>query len=544
MKHLKWLSPLILITVLVTLVGCSAQDPAEKWYSAGLIPGSSTSNNTIGDNISPFDKGGFKTLYITDNTSLLDFNGNPISLGGGGGVGPPGPAGPNNISTNTTTSLSGLLTGVSGNVSSIPLSGNTSLYLNQNGAWTVPADNDTITSGTPTNLTGVLAGVGGSVNGIDPTGQTGKVLYSDGTNASWQTVPTGGTLTYYFTGTNSTLTNGAALITTDKQMTYAPFSPITNIDAGQDANSDVILQTFATNSGIPNLAYIPAGQWLLHVHAAITAGSRFVTLYGVFREVADNGTNIGTIGTQTESSAQLTGVQTEYQLFMSTSNTYSMNSTASRIVVDVHAVFTNHPPNGTTTVRMQVGGTADSHIALPSATIDASNFVPYTGATADLNIGIHNFIRNGVVVAVSWRGAYDNATAYIVGDGVSYLGSSYICKLATTGHIPTDTTYWDVLASQGSAGSNGSNGSSIVWRGAWVSATSYSVLDAVSYGNSSYICKSATSGTTAPPSDATHWDSMALGSSFVTPTYVFGLRTPDIAKTPSNMTATYSKAIS
>ena len=51
-----------------------------------------------------------------------------------------------------------------------------------------------------------------------------------------------------------------------------------------------------------------------------------------------------------------------------------------------------------------------------------------------------------------WLGAYAGGTAYIIDDAVSYNNSSYICKLASTGNLPTNTTYWDVLAAQGAAG--------------------------------------------------------------------------------------------
>jgi hypothetical protein len=40
-----------------------------------------------------------------------------------------------------------------------------------------------------------------------------------------------------------------------------------------------------------------------------------------------------------------------------------------------------------------------------------------------------------------------------VDDAVSYNGSSYICKLASTGNLPTNTTYWDTLAEKGASGS-------------------------------------------------------------------------------------------
>jgi hypothetical protein len=54
--------------------------------------------------------------------------------------------------------------------------------------------------------------------------------------------------------------------------------------------------------------------------------------------------------------------------------------------------------------------------------------------------------------AVNWKGAYDNSTNYIIDDAVSYNGSSYICKLASIGNLPTNSTYWDLLAQKGTDG--------------------------------------------------------------------------------------------
>jgi hypothetical protein len=54
---------------------------------------------------------------------------------------------------------------------------------------------------------------------------------------------------------------------------------------------------------------------------------------------------------------------------------------------------------------------------------------------------------------LNWLGAYNSGTSYVIDDAVSYNGSSYICKLASTGNLPTNTTYWDILAEKGASGS-------------------------------------------------------------------------------------------
>jgi hypothetical protein len=61
--------------------------------------------------------------------------------------------------------------------------------------------------------------------------------------------------------------------------------------------------------------------------------------------------------------------------------------------------------------------------------------------------------------ALTWRGAYDNGTAYQPNDAVEYLGSSYICILDSTGNDPTNATYWSLLAAKGDVGETGSPGS-------------------------------------------------------------------------------------
>lgn len=57
-------------------------------------------------------------------------------------------------------------------------------------------------------------------------------------------------------------------------------------------------------------------------------------------------------------------------------------------------------------------------------------------------------------IKFNWQGAYSGSTAYSVDDVVSYNGSSYICKLASTGNLPTNTTYWDQMSQAGTDGTD------------------------------------------------------------------------------------------
>ena len=57
-------------------------------------------------------------------------------------------------------------------------------------------------------------------------------------------------------------------------------------------------------------------------------------------------------------------------------------------------------------------------------------------------------------IKFNWKGAYAGGTAYVVDDVVSYSGSTYVCKLASTGNLPTNGTYWDVMAQKGTDGTD------------------------------------------------------------------------------------------
>lgn len=55
-------------------------------------------------------------------------------------------------------------------------------------------------------------------------------------------------------------------------------------------------------------------------------------------------------------------------------------------------------------------------------------------------------LQINVPTGLTPEGEYSGSTAYVLGDLVSYQGSSYVALGNTTGNLPTDASNWQVVA--------------------------------------------------------------------------------------------------
>ena len=154
-------------------------------------------------------------------------------------------------------------------------------------------------------------------------------------------------------------------------------------------------------------------------------------------------------------------------------------------------------------------------------------------------------------VSMRLKGAWAASTAYVNDanyiDAVTYGGSLYLCKTSHTSGASWASTNWTLAASKGDKGATGEKGAtgaqgptgekgatgpqgptgekgatgpqgptgakgvSVRLKGAWAASTAYvndsSYLDMVTYGGSTYACK--TSHTSGTAWDATNWTLVA-----------------------------------
>lgn len=114
----------------------------------------------------------------------------------------------------------------------------------------------------------------------------------------------------------------------------------------------------------------------------------------------------------------------------------------------------------------------------------------------------------------SWCGDWNSGTIYYAGDSVFFSGQSYATTSRSSGYLPSNAGSWFITASQGGVGATGPSGAQgrgINWVGPWTGSGIYNSGDGVSYLGGSYICTSGFSGVTIPPSNDPPWSLIAKG---------------------------------
>jgi hypothetical protein len=98
-----------------------------------------------------------------------------------------------------------------------------------------------------------------------------------------------------------------------------------------------------------------------------------------------------------------------------------------------------------------------------------------------------------------WADSYNSSTEYELNDVVKYGGNAYVYTnaLATTGNLPTNTTYWKTMVE------------GINFLGVYSTGTAYKPGDSVTHGANLYLCENPSTGNTPP--NATYWSLIASG---------------------------------
>ena len=224
------------------------------------------------------------------------------------------------------------------------------------------------------NLTGLVLDSTGS------SGAPGYFLSSNGTSTFWNPMNFGGELNYFFSGVSSSIA-GNKLALSSPTSTQAVYT-----FAGLSSGTTTLL-SFITATNSPFLTSFPNGFVSTDLYGSKTAGTMTAQLYSIVSEVNSNGTLVKIIG-QTSLTNPLISGTTEQDVDFNVTSSYFFASTTSRLKISIVASVSGGGSNPT--VAVSIGNGTDSHLSLPSPTIDASNFVPYTGASQNLNLGTYS----------------------------------------------------------------------------------------------------------------------------------------------------------
>jgi len=304
------------------------------------------------------------------------------------------------------------------------------------------AKKDSTTNWTGDNtFNGIKINAGNYVTKIKGGAQTGNIVYTlpvstDGVAGyhlqylpsgalSWQPPELVGVQNYYY----STQT-----INSDYVM-YSSHSAVAEGSISKTITADVILGTWTTLSGYPTGDAIPAGTWDIHVHAVQTAGTKDCRLYGKIYLKASGG-SLTYLG-ETGKTKVLSDTEQAYDIMLQTG---VINLTAGDAILMVG----NAEPSGSGSdpqITIYFGSTKGSLLALPAPTIDVNNYIPYAGATKDVNLGAYNItaadIHNNYQLDLdtpNWKAADTdlldgrNYDAFVSTTGDTMNGSLFIEK--------------------------------------------------------------------------------------------------------------------
>lgn len=104
------------------------------------------------------------------------------------------------------------------------------------------------------------------------------------------------------------------------------------------------------------------------------------------------------------------------------------------------------------------------------------NVYAYTHALATTgNLPTNTTYWQFVVGGIDFKGVYSPSTAYKIGEAVSYGAIVYVAKANTTSNTPPNALYWEKIAE------------GVQYEGTWSSSTQYQKNDIIHYGGSAFI---------------------------------------------------------
>jgi len=179
----------------------------------------------------------------------------------------------------------------------------------------------------------------------------------------------------------------------NKTLSTSPNATEVTLSGSNLPDGSTLIGEWVTIPGVPNTEFIPPGNWHVHVVGEKTVGTKIVQFYYEIYKINKTGGN---------------------SVLLSTSG-YSDYVPTSRTSLDIYTYFEGTNLNLTDRLKVKgyayvsgggsapdvdayIQGASNTRIEIPIGSVSVENFVPYTGAIKNVDLGSYNLTLNGIFV--------------------------------------------------------------------------------------------------------------------------------------------------
>lgn len=154
------------------------------------------------------------------------------------------------------------------------------------------------------------------------------------------------------------------------------------------STTPTIIQSFITEAGYPNITVLPVGTIAIHIDITKASGNRIYMVYAAIYKRTTGGTET-LIATTGNSDPTSVNTLTSHDLTAYISAPVTLNAT-DRIVTKIYGSVNS----STASLTLSFDDNTSCGIQLPALPASASQFIPYTGATANVDLGTKTITAN------------------------------------------------------------------------------------------------------------------------------------------------------
>jgi hypothetical protein len=255
-----------------------------------------------------------------------------------------------------------------------------------------------------------------------------KFLSSVGTGSSaqaptWSDLPVAGNFIFV-------MANAASSVGGYYQMvSLSAYTPAALASVSQTVTtSPTLLASFATNVGFPNATTIPSGILTVHYETQKASGNNnYYTYFELYKRSA-GGTE--TLLLTSDNSSQLNVNTIIQQTVTALISSAIVTLATDRLVVKVYAQMVT----GSASVAIRFDDSTDARAILPALAADVTNFVPYTGAVSNVDLGSNSITASNFSGSSSGTNTGDQTITLsgdVTGSGTSGITASIAASVVT-----------------------------------------------------------------------------------------------------------------